>query len=586
MSSARGLEWRRTVDALRAFVSAHGSLTPRRAVFCTYDLDVRRFEAIVLPELLRRGRQFRTLVLADAGALQAQLRENDAHSFGRYQISPVRCARNGVMHAKLVLLAAGNRYLVGIGSANLTAGGLGSNLEMMMFADNMTDNGRQLLGGAAGFLTRLSEHDSITMPRSVRQMIELTLCGLQSQGKALLHSLDAPLIRQISRTGLGRVHSLSIVSPWHSGAATPDGLELSVLQTLKRSFNPAITTVYTEGRSGRGPDLGSATEVFVRSETQSSVGNASTDDESDVELVRRPTRVHAKVYLLENSRNTARLYFGSANCTHPGLTRAVGSGGNVEILVGSKLRAAEVAAVRADLTELFAPARGRFAPTPPPKPAVSRGRILSGELLDGLKGPRLRIEAPTVDKASVAIAPHPRGRSVRILIEKGIGLVTRSSELRTLFSHGTPTREGESWGLVLWEKVGRQYEPFPVVLPLVANDHEAADVALFDMAFEELGRWPRSAAPETPDHSEDTGATETDDEDLRSLAEANHQGELDRLAVAVAVIRKRIRLARPEYARARLELLRKAIGRLMIGEHLKQTLQDYLSSPRRTRGLR
>src|SRR5690348_15253627 len=66
----KGLAFGKTADAIAAFVKQHGASAPRRAVLCTYDLDPVRFEVVVLPELTRRRRWFRTLVLADAASLQ------------------------------------------------------------------------------------------------------------------------------------------------------------------------------------------------------------------------------------------------------------------------------------------------------------------------------------------------------------------------------------------------------------------------------------------------------------------------------------------------------------------------------------
>ena len=45
----KGLTFRKTADAIAAFVKQHGAVGPRRAVFCTYDLSPARFEAVVLP---------------------------------------------------------------------------------------------------------------------------------------------------------------------------------------------------------------------------------------------------------------------------------------------------------------------------------------------------------------------------------------------------------------------------------------------------------------------------------------------------------------------------------------------------------
>ena len=123
----KGLRWERTSDAVRQFITAYGQPSPRRTVLCTFDFDPDRFNATLLPQLTRRGRQFRSLVIANAGALQTKLRCLAKPVFGRYAVGPAKCMHGGVFHPKLIFLRAGDHFLVGIGSANLTPGGFGGN---------------------------------------------------------------------------------------------------------------------------------------------------------------------------------------------------------------------------------------------------------------------------------------------------------------------------------------------------------------------------------------------------------------------------------------------------------------------------
>ena len=382
---------------------------------------------------------------------------------------------------------------------------------------------------------------------------------------------------------LANARELTILSPWHSAAASTEGVDPSVLRRLKRAFGASRIAVFTEGRNGRGPNLGGGTRVHIRVENPSHRGkNGELAEEGEADLERRPTRVHAKAYLVEDSGEGARLFFGSANCTHPALTRAVARGGNVELLVASRLEAAEVAAIRGDLADLFVPSDKTFAVTATTAPVQPAGVILAGQISEGAAGPRLRIEAPTLRQGTVEIAAAPTSQLVRIRVNRGVGWIEDRSQMRSLFGDIAPARSSDSWGEVLWERVGKSFAPFPVVVPLVAGDHGTPDGALLDLVWEELGLWPAQADGKEvePDDEQIASTPEDDDEDLQALAEAKHEGQLDRLAVAVSVLRKRIAAAAAgsAYAKARLGLLRTQVAKLDIPKHLRRALVDYLNS--------
>ena len=136
-----------------------------------------------------------------------------------------------------------------------------------------------------------------------------------------------------------------------------------MLRELKRSFKAEQMAVFTEGQNDRWPALGRGISVHIRSEPMPA---PSTEDSAEEDVLEnaadhRPTRVHAKAYLAESKSGSGTLFFGSANCTQPALMRSVSDGGNVELLVASALDQRAVAAVRADLTDLFKPARDTAA---------------------------------------------------------------------------------------------------------------------------------------------------------------------------------------------------------------------------------
>lgn len=584
---ANGLSWQRTTDAIGAFVRQSGSHAPRRALFCTFEFDVNRFEAVVLPALVRRGQQFRTLVAIDAGALQGQLRNLGGGRLGRYQVAPVRVPKGGVFHPKLIFLAAGAKRLVGIGSANLTSGGLGGNLELMLFADDASEEGRQLVGGAARFLDRLIASGATQMPASAREFIQTTLAGIPRASNAVLDSLDVALLEQMARIHLlaasgQATRNLIVLSPWHSSGASATGVSPPVLRALNRSFKPAQMAVFTEGQNDRGPALGRGIAVHIRTDATSF---ASTEDGAEEDALeraadRRPARVHAKAYLAEINTGSGILFFGSANCTQPALMRSVSDRGNVELLVASMLDQRAVAAMRADLNDLFKPARRTAAIEPASAAAKTAGAILAGTIVSSRCG--LELEAPSIRRGDVYVSREPKGPRVRVQVRSGLGRVQDAAHLSRLFEAEHPSRESGNWGCVLWERLGTGATPFPVSVPLLVSGGDSPESVLRDLVWEELGLWPRDS--DEGECSEDTSDTPTDDpDDLDALAAAEHEGQLDRIAVSIAILRRKIIRSRAgrDYTKERMELLRRQVARLDLPSHIRNVLLEYLGSAHR-----
>jgi hypothetical protein len=575
-----GLVWQRTSDAIRSFVTQHGRSTPRRALFCTYEFDVTRFEAVLLPELTRRGRQFRTLVMVDSGALQVHLREAASRHFARYQVAPVRCRGGGVFHPKLVVLAAGSRRLVGVGSANLTRGGLGGNLELMLFAESDSETGEGLIAGAAGFLRAVVDRDILEIPSTAREFLRLVLAGLREGGDALMHSLDQPLLswmgQQYRRARIGAVGRLHVLSPWHTPGSFEEATDPGVLRKVARTFGAPVT-VYTDGQDGYGPRVGRDTTVCIRGQQLPDDG-----DIDEAPFSRRPTRVHAKAYVVQGGPSSL-LFFGSANCTNRALILPSARGGNVELLVASKLTDAAWRALQKDLGDLFVPAQ-KFRNVPPERgPLRARGAILCGHLVETRAGRVLKVEAPRLRAGRVVIAARRQGPPVAVTIRKGLGEIG-NPVLGRLFPKGNdaPARSGPFWGSVLWERVEHSWEPFPVFIPLVGACAGDADETLAEVLLEEIGSWPKEIRDGTNGKTDDARDIDTDDDkDVSALAEAHHQGKLDRLAVAISILRRRLLKGRlpPAYVHERLALLREGVVKQDIPHHWRRVVLRYLDEP-------
>jgi Molybdopterin-binding domain of aldehyde dehydrogenase len=221
-SSTAGLSWTKTADSISDFLRRSGSKPPRRAVFCTYDFDHDHFSQVLGPLLFKR-RPFRSWVLVDSGALQALI--HSTASFGRLQIAPVRCRSGGIFHPKIILMQAGSHYLAGLGSANLTNGGFGGNLELMLFADTAQEKGRILVQGVAGFLDRLTTSSTIILPEKAKSFIRnQVLPGIEPNQGTVLDSFKEPLFDQMKKILSDfATERIAVLSPWHSATENREG---------------------------------------------------------------------------------------------------------------------------------------------------------------------------------------------------------------------------------------------------------------------------------------------------------------------------------------------------------------------------
>jgi hypothetical protein len=579
-----GLRWERIAEAIGEFVRRHGASTPRRAVLCTYDFDPERFQAVLFPVLTRRGRQFRTLVMADAGALQQRLRERSRQAFDRYELAPVRCNRRGVFHPKIFLLRAGDNYLVGIGSSNLTAGGFGANLEFMFFADQTRPEGDELLHGVASFLQRLLASKNVVLPTSANRFVKLALAGILPKANIVLDTLESPLLPQmvkIHHRACGQLaDTLTVISPWHSSGRTPDGTDPRVIRELRQNFAlRSQIRVFTQGQGGNGPDLGDGVQVMITRE------DAATSDDDPVENTHnhRPAELHAKGYLVRGAR-ASTFFFGSANCTQPALMSSVGGQGNVEALVATKLSSPAASALCNDLEQLFTGAVKLCPAKTPQAPSRPRGLILAGYVKPKAERTILQLEVPGEKRNTTTIAARSgptAGQMVQLIVRNGSGIVDEARDLKRLFPEEIPHREMEAWSTMLWEKAGSVWLPFPVSVPLAEPASGLPADALNEILEEECGMWPktRRAAGEDNDVQDDNDLSEGDEiaDVERTLTEAKHQGELDRIAVAAALLRRRItrRFESKKHRRIYFRQLQERLDGISLAPHLRLLLQKF-----------
>lgn len=570
MKDYKGLGWRRWGDPIESFVRKCGHLTPRWAVIGTYEFDADRLERDVLPLLSRRGRIFRTIVLADAGTLQQRLKTGKTPC-GRINLHPVRLLHGGIFHPKFVFLRAGNRVRVCFGSANVTSGGMGGNLEL--WADSEEP---ELTGAFANFLKRLLRHGEIALDLPARRALQRSLLGIQSRESASFWcSLDEPFTSRLKRknSGLSAAKRIHLLSPAY---ASKGGAE-AVLKT----FTQRPTTIYTDGA------IANAEAKYLLYSPPLLDDTESISSEDDTSMP-RPSKLHAKAYLLEG-RNEGVFWFGSANLTAKALLLTVPKGGNAEILVKTKLPGVELRKFLADLKQQFTPsvAKGRID-KPPKEPQPShRGVVLSGEIEE--REGRLRLVVHTLPGVhSVELLLN--GRSKHVVIQNGRGVIKNVNGLIPSLAEG---RGGDNWSSVIYEVTKGERIPVLVNVPIIpesAPDGPGAEQAVDSWIDELLGRWPPRSrvqkktdviAPEEEDEEDPT----IEEEEQRRLDEVDHQGALDRLAVKSAIIKKRIESA-PVTGGYR-QSLERAVGESLLKAcepHLREIVRSWFPCLRIQKG--
>jgi hypothetical protein len=465
----------------------------------------------------------------------------------------------------------------------------------MYFADDSDLSGQALVGGATHFLGELSKTTTVNLPQSARAFIRRSCLDITPREGVIIDSLGRPLVDQMVEAcrgaGLKTIKTLSVLSPWHSGTNTQDQGDRGVLNRLQRDFSlrgKERIHLYTEGRSRRrGPRL-PGIQVHVRRLDDLS-GGADAGDGDDSAFDRIPARVHAKAYLARSSRDGV-FFFGSANCTMPALVRSARKGGNVEILAATRLGKPDMPFLQNDLKDLFCPATSDGYETHPKRRRDEPcGNVLAAEFVRRKDYWELRLEAPGILRQKLFITGGDGIRFIPVWIRRGVGIVARDNALR-LLRETFPESRADDWQPevccgVLYERIVNRSLPFPVSFPIIRPmEDEDPCTALESMLLEEMGRLRpcsrRGDSSATTPESVSASDHEEADDILAALAETHHQGELDRLAVRVAGLKKflvRSKLG-SRYIRQRTELFRQQISSMkQIRPHILREILRYLN---------
>lgn len=518
-----GLERNRWVDPIDDFVRQHGRATPRWAVFLTYNIDLDRFGRLVLPALARRGRHFRSVMLSDQATLEESLNLSRPQLPGAVNLHPIRCSRGGIFHPKLVFLRAGRHVRACFGSANITDGGMGSNLEFWTFTESP-----EILGGIQHFLLALTRSPDLVIDDSACRSLRRALSGLVgSETASVWSSLQESFASRLKRGPERNTARATIISPMYAAEGGIKGARAAIPSTEVQLYTDMAVPV-------------PKSSVFLYSPPH------VADQADDAEAF--PRVLHAKAYVFRLRASGAALaWMGSANFTAQALTKSVSKGGNVELMVRTRLPKDEADALDADLAELFekgkalVDAMDRKSSAPPRALAT----IIACELVGSTSEPRLRIHS-TQRQGHVVLRNN--GRQVRVTIKNRRGIL-EGAPLRRLLPELDLTA---AHVFVLYQLVRGLEVPVVVNVPHVPLDdgraghsHASIDTLLDDL----LGRIPISRAKtgtgyeqeEDVDPPSDTNDDEIDAESSefeRRLDQVQHQGEIDQLAVKAALLKK------------------------------------------------
>jgi len=408
------------------------------------------------------------------------------------------------------------------GSANVTDGGLGANLEFWTYSED-----KEVVAGLAHFLYELVQSREIIIDDGARRSVRRALSGVAARStRAIWSSLDESFARRILSSPDRHADRATVISPLY---ASEGGLK-----TARAAIPAAEVHLYTSL-----PATVPNTTVHVYRPPY-----AADQAEADPESF--PRTLHAKAYVFQRRREgAASAWLGSANFTAQALTKSLAQGGNVEILVRTELPKDEVDALENDLRFLFKKGKGIGASPPldTSTPLRPKATVVACELLGDEADRRLIVHA-IVQQGNVVLENQKcKGRQVRVRIKNGRGVVEGTALNALLDPSGVCP-------IVLHQRLQGRSFPVIVNVPHVPPDSgpEASPQASLDVLLDDLiGRVrvpPQVAgadedandAPEKDDEGDDA---DSDDYGQR-LDEVRHQGELDQLAVKAALLKRLI----------------------------------------------
>ena len=367
-----GLERCRWVDSIDDFVRQHGRATPRWAIgLLPTSRPCRPWRE---PSCRRR------LEGGDAFGLWSW--PTRAHSKRHYRWSRPCCrivepvpgtlqARRGVPSEAGLPSRREPCPRACFGSANVTDGGVGTNLELWTHTESP-----ELLAGIQRFVGALATNRDLAIDDGARR--NTTADRTAGSPWTPTPSVGSSATTS-SRLRVGpekRAQRVSVVSPMYASVGG--------VRAARRALPAGSVNLFTTANV-----VVPASKVFVYDPP-----HPADSAEDDAEAFQRT--LHAKAYVFHLAgRGEAIAWTGSANFTAQALTKPVARGGNVELMVRGTLPADEADALEVDLKYLFKASKGASAPeqldtSALPRPAAT---VLAGEIVGTADDCRLVVHA-------------------------------------------------------------------------------------------------------------------------------------------------------------------------------------------------
>ncbi len=393
----------------------------RHALVLTHNIHF-LFVQSALARKLRQAGNPRITIFADAMCAAQSFAEQRALLDGlgvRYRVVPVDLGVARRFHPKAFLLAGPDRAALAIGSGNLTHGGMAANHEAWAFAVS-DGEGAALIAAFREYLDGLLPN--LPLAQSLRDELDLIFDPAQdwvanlppAAGLASSPS-DLPLLDQIARLVTGKIHSVSIMAPYHDESAV-------ALTTIAERFAVPVTCWIQPGHEG----LSKATAAIL----PPNVNLTSINCEES----RRPSFIHAKIMAFHQD-NDVVLAVGSANCSQAALL-AGRSWGNAELMAVGAISHAAADAFFSDLV------RGDDVPQLPDQPPSDDWEMITLH--------PLRVLAARHEGDQLHVAYHFTGELTDLFVkadagtwpaatvdaERGIATFSLSQRLRTIMLRG------------------------------------------------------------------------------------------------------------------------------------------------------
>jgi len=418
----------------------------------------------------------------------------------------------GTFHPKILILLANDRVAIGIGSSNLTSGGLGGNLEAWNFFSGEDNQARSVLMGVREFLEDLRQKGIVSDRVNLEELI---LALPRGKDHALLSTLRGSLIDQVVKRIRKKISKIDIVSPVNCNPtqlirkiiAQTGTSECNLFTNTKKL--PAIDGVDTYW------DL---------------IPPSRPDEDEKICVFATP---HAKIFSF-SSRSRVDLFWGSANLS-PSAWLKKGRAANVDILVYSRVSFGDWKRMQKNLPaghkwkEVKPKKFGQFPVEPPSK--SDEWRLLHAVW----DGKILLVDASRSGKILLMLRPISYGKWIRGYFH----FEARCIELGKKYLSRLGFSENAAPNAIQWRtaKVSEwQYIPINSVNFLTGNEGSTS-VADF-LFWRYTGKpFPKPNTPKGLKPELNNGETEYEENEL---ARSSHQGGLDQFVLKWRAVAKRI----------------------------------------------